>query len=279
MSNKNETTFRIDDSQLDKILAASSPVPRKGLRVEEWAKLVEVAAVVIGGIWVLVMFLAHEREFHMLTNDTLRFAAQLQNIAVEAANQSPLKVDSDVSVERLPTKAADLQDFDAHLTLNVKNPSLHEVEIAESEVQVFLGDLQLPKEGGYTIMVNRPRDQGATNESAGADGPIAWKLAQTYRYVSLSEMNRRRERSGDRQLPEGVIVGHPAFGVLLHDEEGNSQTEYRIRSKADRWIGFIIKFKLVGDDDWTWTVDDFRDLALQEAAKPATAKTNGTPRP
>ena len=266
----------MDEAQLDKILVASVPAQRKGLKIEDWTKLVEALAIIIGGVWVVYMFLDHEREFHRYTAQTLELETKLKGLALDAANQSPLKVDVDLDVERLPTHDGELQDFEAHLKVEVKNPSLHPIDITDSEVQLYLGDMHVPNTGEFALLTNKPKEKEASDASE-PDGPISWKLSKKFHYVSASEVSRRRGESSDYKLPQDMSLGAPAFGVLLHEEAGDSRTIYRIRSRPDRWIGFIIKFKL--DNEWAWVGDEFDYLGSAEERKPSKVNTGESPRP
>lgn len=255
----------IDDAKLEKILQAIKPAPKGWRSLDDWVKIIQAAALVFTGVWVLLLFVMTGRESAALDN-------QLKFNAVDAAGQSPLGVDVTLDVDRLSTKETVSQDFLAHLHVGVHNPSQHAIDIPEAEVLTFLGDLKLTGKGTFTTTLNRPLpyELAATNAAL---GPIVWQCTQTNHYYSLDAA------PDDSPLPNGFAVGHPAFGPLLHDEDAGSDTLYRIRANRNQWIGFVVRFKVgtndsCTNDDWARMEDEFCDLASATNNTFASSKTD-----
>jgi hypothetical protein len=107
----------------------------------------------------------------------------------------------------------------------------------------------MPGQDTFITILNRPIPSEMSIASD-FQGPIIWHCTQTNHYYSLDEV-KRHNLPGKIPLPKGFAVGHPAFGVLLHDEDGGSDTMYHIRADPNRWIGFAVRFKMGTNNSWT----------------------------
>jgi hypothetical protein len=242
--------------------------------VENFQKLVQVAAIVLGGLWALKEFYNFQERTNALTLeqqklnvDQARLNAQQadiqreqQKLSVESArlairhqelsialSQRQLKISDDSKFEFDITSVIDeLRSYDdgtrlyyATVTLTIQNKSDQPLEITACSLATFFGDLPESEIGlGEAVHTNSP----IFGTDARPEGRIKWsRLTSTGMYWRDNASNGRswltQSSFGLRpsQLRSGGCAGRPTAGSAHDYSEA-----IVFRAKPSNWFGYAV---------------------------------------